>query len=98
MRIIRRGLAIVLMLMLAVISAAAGEGEFRPLPIDLSGGAPYDAAYESDLLVYEDPTIRVERSLRKKNKKINREYYEVDIVIRDPSQIRTAASDPTTFI
>ena len=80
------------------VSAAVGEGEFRPLPIDLTGGAPCSAKYENDLLVYEDPTIRVERTTRTKNKLVNREYYLADIVIKDPSQIRTAPSEPTTFI
>ena len=98
MRIFRRILIITLLAMLAATAAAEEEGEFRPLPIDLTGGAPYDAVYKNDLLLYEDPTIRVERTLRTKNKLVNREYYEVDIVIRDPSQIRTAASEPTTFI
>ena len=97
MRIFRRILAVTLLAMLAA-AALAEEGEFRPLPIDLTGGAPYDAEYESDLLVYEDPTIRVERTLRMKNKTVNREYYLVDIVITDPSQIRTASSEPATFI
>ena len=98
MRIFRRILIITLLAMLAATAAAEEEGEFRPLPIDLTGGAPYDAVYKNYLLLYEDPTIRVERTLRTKNKLVNREYYEVDIVIRDPSQIRTAASEPTTFI
>ena len=97
MRMFRRILVMVLLAALAV-SAAVGEGEFRPLPIDLTGGAPCSAKYENDLLVYEDPTIRVERTTRTKNKLVNREYYLADIVIKDPSQIRTAPSEPTTFI
>ena len=97
MRIFRRVLITALLMML-VAAALAEEGEFRPLPIDLTGGAPYNTEYKMDLLVYEDPTIRVERTLRTKNKTVNREYYIVDIVIKDPSQIRTASSEPTTFI
>ncbi len=96
MRIIGRILTCTLCLLLAV--PALGEGEFRPLPLDLSGGAPYDAEYETDLLVYEDPTIRVERTLRTANKELRMEYYTVDIRIRDGSQIRTAPADPTGFI
>ena len=99
MRTLARNLILILVVMLAAVTAAAAEGgEFRPLPIDMTGGAPYDAEYGSDVLVYEDPTIRVERTLRSKNKTIGREYYLVDVVIKDPSQIRTAASDPSTFI
>ena len=85
-------------LLAAMMPAALSEGEFRPLPIDLTGGAPYSDEFDSDQLVYEDPTIRVERTLRTPNKLINREYYAVDIVIKDASQIRTAAADPQTFI
>ncbi len=96
---IRRILATVLFLAMTLSSAAlAEEGEFRPLPMDLSGGAPYDAEYASDLLVYEDPTIRVERTLRTTNKDLRIEYYTVDIQLRDGSQIRTAHADPTTFV
>ena len=84
-------------IMLLTVSAWA-DGQVRPLPIDLTGGAPYTAEYSPDLLVYEDPSIRVERSLRTHSDLINREYYTVDIVIKDPSQIRTASADPTTFI
>ena len=99
MRTVSRILIIILVAMITAVTAASADGgEFRPLPIDMTGGAPYDAEYGSDVLVYEDPTIRVERTLRSKNKKIGREYYLADIVIKDPSQIRTAASEPTTFI
>ena len=97
MRIFRRILAMALLAALPACTAA-GEGAFRPLPVDLSGGAPYKTKYKMDLLVYEDPTIRVERTLRTKHKELGREYYLVDIVIKDPSQIRTAASDPQTFL
>ncbi|MBP5725586.1 MAG: phosphodiester glycosidase family protein [Clostridia bacterium] len=99
MRAFRRVSVVFLMAAVLLLSAAASaEGEFRPLPIDLSGGAPLTEEYASDLLVYEDPTIRVERTLRTENKLIGREYYAVDIVIKDPSQIRTASAEPTTFI
>ena len=84
---------------LALVSVSAcAEGAFRPLPIDLTGGAPYAMEYASDLLVYEDPTIRVERSLRTHSDLINREYYTVDVIIKDASQLRTASAEPTTFI
>ena len=96
MRVLKTIPAILLAAVLAAVSVcAAAEGEFRPLPIDLSGGAPLHEQYASDKLVYEDPTIRVERSLRTQSDVINREYYIADIVIRDPSQIRTASAEPT---
>ena len=90
---------LVLLLSLLIISAVAtADGELRPLPLDLTGGAPYDTEYASDLLVYEDPSIRVERTLRTQNKELRLEYYTVDIRIKDPPQIRTAPADPTTFV
>ncbi len=99
MHMFRRILSAALFLILALQTAAfAEEGEFRPLPMDLSVGAPYDAEYASDLLVYEDPTIRVERTLRTTNKDLRIEYYAVDIRLQDGSQIRTAHADPTTFL
>ena len=99
MRIRNRMPALLLVCVLALAAASAGaEGEFRPLPMDLSGGAPLSEAYESDLLVYEDPTIRVERTKREKSDEVNREYYAVDIVIKDASQLRTAPADPETFV
>ncbi len=59
------------MMLVPVLSFS--ESEIRPLPIDLSGGAPYTAVYSSDLMVYEDPSIRLERSLRTHSEVINRD-------------------------
>ena len=94
----RTFLGVLLVLLLIISTSSAEDGTYRPLPIDLTGGAPLTAEYASDLLVYEDPTIRVERSLRTHSDLVHREYYTVDITIKDPSQIRTASSDPSTFI
>ena len=76
-----------------IITEASG-GEFRPLPINLEGGAkltePY---YSSDLTVYEDPTIRVERYRVDRSEQWPFVYYYAFITIRDPSQLRTASAD-----
>ena len=97
-----------LTLMFVAASACAGDtefilteesgGVFRPLPVNLDGGYKLspDAKYTSDLKVYEDPTIRVERFTIKKQD--NRKEWPVTcayaiIEIRDPSQIRTASAD-----
>ncbi len=90
--------------MTAVLLAAAlnlffissfADGEYRPLPFYLSPGAPRRETYDSEKVIYQDPTIRVERSKRTLSEEINREYYIVDIEIRDASQIRTAPADPS---
>ena len=97
-RAFRHSLIIFMAVMLAVTPAIAGEGEFRPLPIDLSGGAPCNETFSYQKYVYEDPTIRVERTPESLHKELNLQYYAVDIRIKDPSQIRTAAADPNAFI
>ena len=44
-----------------VITEESG-GEFRPLPIDMTGGAPMGRVpYSADMNIFQDPTIRVER-------------------------------------
>lgn len=99
MRTVKSFLSLLLLCSLALFPISGpAEGAFHALPIDLSGGAPLRQRYASDLLVYEDPTIRVERSHRSHNDVIDREYYIVDITIKDPSQIRTAGADPSTFL
>ena len=46
-----------------VITEESG-GEFRPLPIDMTGGAPLGRVpYSADTNIYQDPTIRVEKNV-----------------------------------
>lgn len=96
-RISRRILVLVLLASLAA-SPAVSEGVFRPLPLDLSGGAPYSETFASAKTVYEDPTIRVERLPEARDSVYGEAYYAVDIRIKDPSQIRTASADPADFL
>lgn len=72
-----------------IIITEEDGGEFRPLPIDVSPGAPLKVNYKGGMHIYQDPTIRVERH------KLYSNYWKVNIFyayveIRDPSQIRTA--------
>ena len=76
-----------------IIITEESGGVFRPLPINLDGGyalPPYK--YSSDIEVYEDPTIRVERHTVP-SKEWTCTYYYAIITIKDPSQIRTASAD-----
>ncbi len=86
-----------LLFMVLALSSAFSEKEFRPLPIDLSGGAPLDATYSRTTMVYEDPTIRVERFAPTHDTTTLIQYYAVDIQVQDPSQVRTASADPESF-
>ena len=88
---------ITLLIMVLALSSALSEKEFRPLPIDLSGGAPLDAVYSNRIMVYEDPTIRVERFAPTHDTTTLIQYYAVDIQVKDPSQVRTASADPASF-
>ena len=92
-----RVLAVTLMISAVFLPSAQAEKEFRPLPVDLSGGAPIDAVYSNKLLVYEDPTIRVERFPATHDPATMIQYYAVDVQIKDPSQLRTASADPESF-
>ena len=75
-----------------VVTEESG-GEFRPLPIDMTGGAPLGRIpYSADMNIYQDPTIRVERH-RVVSPEWNCTYYYAFIEIKDPSQLRTAAGD-----
>ena len=75
-------------------------GEYRPLPLDIEqGGARLvNFKYTSDLSIYEDPTIRVEYHRVNGGKTWGVVYYFADIVIKDPTQMRTAfATGSKTF-
>ncbi len=92
-----RALLLALILLTAAASAAA-EG-FRPLPIDLSGGAPLKAKFNQHVMEYEDPTIRVEyRRVESPRTEWNVYYYYALITVKDPSQIRTAPADGRSFV
>lgn len=92
-----RFMAAVVLLSVLFLSSALAEKEFRPLPIDLSGGAPLGVTFSNRTLVYEDPTIRVERFPPTHDPKTLQQYYAVDIQIKHPSQLRTASADPGSF-
>ena len=88
---------IALLIVVLCLPSALSEKEFRPLPVDLSAGAPVDAVYSNNVLVYEDPTIRVERFPATHDETTLIQYYAVDVQIQDPSQLRTASADPASF-
>ncbi len=93
-----RVLFIFMLALLLSVSSALSEKEFRPLPLDLSPGAPVDMARPASLMEYEDPTIRVVRTAKTENEASRVTYYSAEIWIKDPSQLRTAPADPATFI
>ncbi len=75
-------------------------GEMRSLPLDIEqGGARLvNFKYTSDLSVYEDPSIRVEYHRVNGGKTWGVVYYFADIVIKEPTQMRTAfATGTRTF-
>jgi len=73
-------------------------GEFRSLPLDIEqGGAklvPF--TYTSDISIYEDPSIRVEYHRVNGGKTWGVVYYFADIVIKEPTQMRTSFATNTT--
>ena len=91
----KQRIALVAGLMALLVCLSASAGEFRPLPIDLTGGAPVNEKYyrkEGDVEIYEDPTIHVEYR-RVSSKEWGCTYYYALITIKDPSQLRTASAD-----
>ena len=84
--------------MLAV-STAFGEGTVRPLPIDLSGGAPLSDTFHQNTTVYEDPSIRIEIGrVDSPRTEWNIYYYYGIVTLQDPSQLRTAPADNQSFV
>ena len=63
------------------------------LPIDQSGGLPYRATFSPEVMVYEDPSIRVERfRVQNSETPYNCYYHYCTVTIADASQLRTAAA------
>ena len=89
-------LSLVLALMMILcVSISACADEFRPLPIDLTGGALLNTKNQSKadgVEIYEDPTIRVEYH-RVESREWQCTYYYALISIKDASQLRTASAD-----
>lgn len=88
---------LILLLVLALCIPAAVTAD--SLPLDLTGGVPYTVKYSSELEVYEDPTIRVERHrVGSPREEFGCTYYYAIIDIKDPSQLRTYPADGKHFV
>ena len=49
---------LMMILLMAVFSAALADGQIRILPIDMSGGAPFKETYRNNPAFFEDPDFR----------------------------------------
>lgn len=79
-----------LTLILGMLSTALAE--VVTLPIDTSGGLPFQGEFTRDTYVYEDPSIRVERGrVDNADTHFNCIYYYARIKIANASQLRTAS-------
>ncbi|MBE5803582.1 MAG: phosphodiester glycosidase family protein [Clostridiales bacterium] len=71
---------------------AVSLAEVLELPIDTSAGLPFQGEYKSDVMVYEDPSIRVEwNKVENGDTHFNCIYYYARIKIANATQLRTAA-------
>lgn len=84
-------IAAALLCAVMLLSVIAFAEETAKLPIDFSGGMKPVSTYKASDLVYEDPTIRVERSWTQ-SEEFDCTYYVVDIWISDASQLRTESA------
>lgn len=84
-------IAAALLCAVMLLSVTAFAEETAKLPIDFSGGMKPVSTYKASDLVYEDPTIRVERSWTQ-SEEFDCTYYVVDIWISDASQLRTESA------
>lgn len=81
-----------LCLLLCLMLPASCLAEVIKLPIDTSGGLPFQGKFSQDTMVYEDPSIRVERfRVDNLDTDFNCTYYYAKIKIADASQLRTAS-------
>jgi len=66
--------------------------EVLELPIDTTGGLPFQGKFDRNVRVYEDPSIRVEwNKVENGDTHFNCIYYTAKIKIAHASQLRTAA-------
>ena len=91
---IRKFLSLMLaaVLVLFALPTALADGQVRPLPIDLTGGAPFKANYRSNPEGYEDPSISVEyHHMQKGQRPDGRDFYYfyAIVTIADASQLQT---------
>ena len=84
-------LSLALALCLVLASVQAAMADVIKLPIDFSGGMPLTEKYAEGKMVYEDPSIRVERD-RVPSKEWGCTYYTARITIADASQLRTESA------
>ena len=81
-----------------IIITEESGGEFRPIPIGITnGGAPLpkNIRYDSNMNIYQDPTIRVEYYHRRKAYAPDGDgyfYFYAFVTIGDGSQLRTASA------
>ena len=104
-----RGLAMLMaaVLILTGISAAFAEEEkIYTLPVDMSGGMPYQDSsfnkenpfkWSDDHHHYEDPTIVADYYKLNGKEYGTAHLHYVEITIKHGSQLRTACADPNTF-
>ena len=82
-------LAAAVMLGLAALPAGA---ELVTLPIDLSGGLPYEAVFDRNVRSYEDPSIRVSWDMiPAADVPYNCTIFYAKVTIADASQLRTVS-------
>ena len=76
-----------------LLAPCAALADGAKLPIDQSPGRPYDPSYTVQDMVYDDPTIHVERfRVQNSQTRFNCHYHYCTITIADASQLRTAAA------
>ncbi len=82
-----------LLCLLVCLLPCLGLADTVKLPISASGGEPFDTSYTVRDMVYDDPTIHVERfRVPNQETKYNCAYHYVKVRIADPAQLRTAAA------
>lgn len=87
----RRLIALFLVLTITLGLFGAARADNIKLPLDFSGGVPVKEKFSTGLMVYEDPSIRVERT-RVESKEWSCTYYTAHVTIADASQLRTESA------